>query len=252
LGREEVVEIAKLRRIKPWQEEERYIQALLLYSLSGEPLVFKGGTYLWFFHGLNRFSDDLDFTARGRVGMELIDTAGERLRLFGVENETRLVKEDRHILSFRVSAKGPLFASDKDICHIYVEVSRREETKTESLPIRLDEAHYGIPLVFLRGMALIEVASEKVRAVMTRSAARDLYDLWYVTSRLRVEPDVRLINEKLAFYGMSFNYGRFRERIGAFGRFWGEELKPLVFGILPEFGGVLRDLEETFSKTEGS
>jgi predicted nucleotidyltransferase component of viral defense system len=67
LREEELIRIARMRRVKPWQEERRYIQALILYAVADWPLVLKGGTYLWFFHGLNRFSADLDFTASGPI-----------------------------------------------------------------------------------------------------------------------------------------------------------------------------------------
>ena len=61
LREEELIRIARMRRAKPWQEERRYIQALILYAVADWPLVLKGGTYLWLFHGLNRFSADLGF-----------------------------------------------------------------------------------------------------------------------------------------------------------------------------------------------
>jgi len=48
-------------RLKPWQEDKRYVQALVFYALSGWPIIMNGGTYLWFFHGPNKFYDDLDF-----------------------------------------------------------------------------------------------------------------------------------------------------------------------------------------------
>jgi hypothetical protein len=244
LGEEEIGRLAKLRRVKPWQEERRYLQALVLYSLSEEPIVFKGGTYLWFFHGLNRFSEDLDFTATEEVGRSVLESASNTLRLFGVGNEAKMIKDDRYVLSFRISARGPLFTSEKDLCHVYVEVSRRDRPVLAPLPVKLDEAYYGIPLVFLRGMDLRELVSEKVRAMMTRNAARDLYDLWYVAVRLGVKPDLANINEKLSFYGKSFDLREFRDRVGAVQRFWEGELRPLVFGALPEFGEAVRELEE--------
>ncbi|EFD92374.1 MAG: hypothetical protein BJBARM5_0891 [Candidatus Parvarchaeum acidophilus ARMAN-5] len=50
------------------QLEKSYLQTLLLYELYArfeKSLVFKGGTALKFFYGLNRFSEDLDFTYNG-------------------------------------------------------------------------------------------------------------------------------------------------------------------------------------------
>jgi len=243
LSEEEIGRLAKLRRVRPWQEERRYLQALVLYSLSEEPIVLKGGTYLWFFHGLNRFSEDLDFTATKEVDRSMLEPASNTLRLFGVVNDAGVVKDDRYVLSFRISARGPLFTSEKDLCHIYVEVSRRDRPGPAPVPVKLDEPYYGIPLIFLRGMDLRELVSEKVRAVMTRNTARDLYDLWYVTVRLGVKPDLAGINEKLSFYDKRFDLKEFRDRVGAVQRFWEGELRPLVFGVLPEFGEVVRELE---------
>jgi predicted nucleotidyltransferase component of viral defense system len=53
--------------MRTWQQEKHYLQSLILTIVSDYPLVFKGGTYLWLFHGLNRFSEDLDFTAKGTL-----------------------------------------------------------------------------------------------------------------------------------------------------------------------------------------
>jgi hypothetical protein len=46
--------------------EKDYFQDLLLLAVSRESpgLVFKGGTALFKLHGLDRFSEDLDFTGR--------------------------------------------------------------------------------------------------------------------------------------------------------------------------------------------
>ena len=49
------------------QVESDYLQHILLLLLSrraGNWLVFKGGTALQKAYGLNRFSDDLDFTSK--------------------------------------------------------------------------------------------------------------------------------------------------------------------------------------------
>ncbi len=54
------------------QAESDYLQHILLLFLSrrsGNWLVIKGGTTLQKAHGLNRFSDDLDFTSK-KEGIE--------------------------------------------------------------------------------------------------------------------------------------------------------------------------------------
>ena len=62
---EEIIRFAKVNRLKPHQQEKHYLQTATLagvYTAVADELVFKGGTALFFFYGLDRFSEDLDFT----------------------------------------------------------------------------------------------------------------------------------------------------------------------------------------------
>lgn len=235
LDDKEIASLAKVRRIRPWQEEKRYLQALVLYSLSRSPPVLKGGTYLWFFYGLNRFSEDLDFTATGSVNRQLVDDVSETLLLFGVRNDVRMLKDDRYVLSFRVDARGPHHRSEKDVSHTNVEISRRDRVMLPPLVVRLDEPRYGLPLVFLRGMDLREVVSEKIKALLTRTTARDLYDLWHVMVRLGSELDPKLVRKKMDFYGRKYDQKEFIRRISMMRGSWEKELSPIVLAELPSF-----------------
>ena len=46
LREEELIRIARMRRVKPWQEERRYIQALILYAVADWPLVLRARTHI--------------------------------------------------------------------------------------------------------------------------------------------------------------------------------------------------------------
>ena len=239
LTREEILRLARARRLKPWQEEKRYVQALVLYALSEWPIIMKGGTYLWFFHGLNRFSDDLDFSQMG-VLKEGPEDLSLSLELFGLRNRVKVLKEDKYTLTFRVDAWGPLSTSEKDLCRVRVDVSRREEVLLKSIPVKLDEPHYGIPVVFLRGMDLREVLAEKIRAAAVRGAARDLYDSWFLLRR-GIRLDINLLARKLEFYGIE-DPSELCTRLRVIERSWRSELEPAVFGHLPEFQGVYQEV----------
>jgi len=242
LDRNQIVAIAKTRRLSPWQEEKRYVQALVLYSLSSFPIIAKGGTYLWYSHGLNRFSEDLDYTAEGKLVGDMAQDVSRTLELFGVHNEFKVVKDDRYTFSFRIGAQAPLYRNEKDTCYVYVEVSRREGVLTEAISLTLDEPFYGIPMTYLKGMNLREVLSEKVKAVMVRGSARDLYDMWFLVGKKMVEPDKGLMDKKLAFYGRSFDKTHFQARVERIGKYWDQELKPIVIGALPKFEDVKEDV----------
>ena len=60
--------------------------------------------------------------------------------------------------------------------------------------------------------SLDHIFAEKVRALLVRGMARDLYDLWFLLER-GVKPDIELINSKLALYDKSYSYEEMSERI---------------------------------------
>jgi hypothetical protein len=244
LTKDEIAALAKRRGLAQWQEEKRYVQALILYSLKNAQLIFKGGTYLWFFQGLDRFSDDLDFTQESELEEELPELISSTTRLFGLMCECKLVKDDRYTLSFRVDARGPLYATRNDLCRVYVEVSRREKVEKAPLSVKFDEPLYGLPLVFLKGMDLSEVVAEKIRAIERRRQARDLYDLWFLLKRRDVPFDGKLASHKLSFYNKKFEITDIDAVLERMDENWSKELKPMVMGELPPHGQVRDDIME--------
>jgi len=241
IDKETLQKIAKLYNLRPWQQEKHYMQSLILVALSEHPLLFKGGTYLWFFHGLPRFSEDLDFTCPEDVLSGLPERVSESLRLFGVENTVKREKPMQQAFSFRISAKGPLHTGEIDLCHVYVEISRRETPILPSASFTFAQTQYSLPSKMVAGMALDEVAAEKVRAIMTRDKARDLYDLAYLIQNKGVHFNEEMANAKLAHYEMKFSQKAFEGKLKEKKDFWKSELLPLVFGELPAF----EDAEKT-------
>jgi len=234
IDRETLNSIAKLNNLRPWQQEKHYLQSLILIILSEYPLAFKGGTYLWFFHRLNRFSEDLDFTATEPLSKELPKKVSENLLLFGVENRTKIITDNPTTLSFRLSARGPLNTGSIDLCHTYVEISRREKLIRRPLSLELSFSAYNLPIKIVSGMSLEEVASEKIRAIMTRDKARDVYDLAFLMEK-GIWPALSLVEEKLKYYDLRFSQELFRRKLKAKKKLWKPELAQLVFGPLPTF-----------------
>ncbi len=234
-----LIKLAKLYNLRPWQQEKRYLQSLILAALSEHPLIFKGGTYLYFFHGLDRFSEDLDFTSNGNLPEALAGDVSESLRLYGVKNSARVESDDGSGYSFRIGAEGPLYTSPKETSYVYVEISRRERPLARPLPMRLDNSAYGVPVKMLGGMALEEVAAEKVRAIMSRDKARDLYDLAFLVRGKGVRFDRGMVDAKLKHYGMAFEPGALADRLGTKEALWKPELKPLIFGDLMDYRGAV-------------
>lgn len=218
------------------------MQSLILNILSEFPLVFKGGTYLWFFHGLRRFSEDLDFTVDGEYPLDDIpEKVSHGLELFGVNNNLKVTKAVNS-LSFRISAEGPLNTKLVDRCIVYVDLSSRDRTVEDRLPIKFDFPEYGLPVKRLLGMNLKEVGAEKVRAILTRRKSRDIYDLYYLVSKKKIKFNEELINKKMSYYKDRFSVKSFSERIdGREARYY-KDMKSIVFGSLPEFETVRKEL----------
>lgn len=232
-------EISKLFGMRPWQQEKHYLQSLILSIISDLPIVFKGGTYLWMFHGLNRFSEDLDFTSRGNVREDFPEFVSRSIRLYGYENEVKIIKSNEHGISVRFLIEGPLHKNDKNRCVIYVEISGREKTVLPCIPLKLDFPQYDIPVKNLLGMNLDEVGSEKVRAILTREKARDIFDLYFLIRQKEIKLDTELINKKLAYYGIRFDSNQFIQELKSRGNLYSKTLKPLVFGEVPQFDEVV-------------
>ncbi len=240
IGAKSIREMAKVSGLRPWQQEKHYLQSVLLSSLSDLPLVFKGGTYLWFFHGLNRFSEDLNFTITGNIKKDLPEFVSKSLNLYGFSNKLKNIKNEETGISARFMINGPLNTSQGDSCVIYVEASGRETILLPKIPLKLDFPQYDLPIKNLLGMNLDEVGAEKVRAILTRKKARDIFDLYYLIGRKNIKFDVDLINQKISVNRLIFNKSLFltnlKEREESFAR----EMKQIVLGELPPFEEVFK------------
>lgn len=244
IDKDTLVALARAMGMRPWQQEKHYVQCLVLNAVSDLPIVFKGDACLWMFHDLQRFSEDLDFTSEGSLPATFARQISRDVAFFGVENMVKTMQDSDTSLSLRISAKGPLNTSDKDLCHVYVEISKREPVLKEKTPRSLDMPAYGMPIRVLSCMALDEIAAEKTRAILTRDKARDVYDLWFLITRKRARFDENCVREKLRTYGIEFSAEHFIEALKKKAPRFTRELKPLVFGKLPEFDACLDVLSE--------
>ena len=208
----------------------------------------KGALTLWFTQGLDRFSEDLDFTASEPLSHNIAEKVSRNLELFGVENKIKVITDNETGFSFRISAKGPLNTANIDECIVYVEISKREQILKKMLPVKLDYSPYSLPIKTISGMALEEVGAEKVRAILTRQKARDIYDLYYLITKKEIKFDEDLINSKLQYYKMEFSTDLFLKSVADKQDYYDRELKGLVFGELPKFGEVKKHISDWINK----
>ncbi|MFB6215639.1 MAG: nucleotidyl transferase AbiEii/AbiGii toxin family protein, partial [Candidatus Aenigmatarchaeota archaeon] len=110
--------------------EQDYIQALFLSELykESESLVFKGGTFLKHAYGLDRFSEDMDFTATDMNFVEVLQTSTDNLGDYGVEAELIEYKDTEASFQGKLRYRGPLYSgSDKSIGRVEIEISKRDD-----------------------------------------------------------------------------------------------------------------------------
>jgi predicted nucleotidyltransferase component of viral defense system len=84
-----------------------------------------------------------------------------------------------------------------------------------------------LPTYFLLSLDQEEIVAEKVRAILTRYKARDVYDLHELLAYgTKINHD--LINKKLATYNKTFNMKEFKEKIEEKRKIYDEEMNRLT------------------------
>lgn len=237
LTKQQLQRIAQRHSIGLQAQERDYIQHLFLSVLYGrsQGLLFKGGTALRVLHRSPRYSEDLDFNTT----LDLADTkalfrrAIADLARFGVMAVVRNEWESAVGYSFDLSFQGPLYdGRDRSKGKVRVGTNLRpENVATER---RLVSSEYDDVLPFLLTALTAEhLFAEKVRALLIRGKARDLYDLWFLIEQ-GLDVGLELINEKLALYETTFTVERFQQQVETLKDGWQRDLRPLLAQV-PEF-----------------
>lgn len=238
------------------QVEKDYMQYLALQFIgrtTGSDLVFKGGTCLQKVFGLDRFSEDLDFSLnRGvREGPGLDGLTGH-FEALGYPAVKRPAAGRGGKGSFRILVEGPLFdGGPLSRCSMTVNISTRGDLARDPAVKRLVPPYDEISPMAVHHMEAGEMLAEKVRALVTRDKARDLYDLHFLLQK-GVRPDRKLVDVKLSFYEAWLSRALLKRRVASKRRIWGRELSPLLRSAPPDFGtvsaDVLKGLEALFAR----
>lgn len=253
IRREDLLSIARFKGLTPRLAELDYLQDVALINLSrefGNKLVFKGGTCLYKAYKLNRFSEDLDFTAR--KGFRQRDFFHRLPYFFGLlDLKGKIsVEQFQNNMNARLEILGPLYNGRRETATTLIfNVSLRERI---ILPVQ--RFPYSSLYPELRPFDLFvldknEILAEKVRAIYERNKARDVYDLWYLLERGGLHFDVGLVNKKLHHGKLKFEMGRFLAKLDEKKIGWERDLAGLVAGdqLLP-FAKVKTEIEKGIIK----
>lgn len=175
-----------------------YLQLLFLKDLYAQTqskyIFFKGGTALHLIYKMPRFSEDLDFT----VAMEEKKFLEFIQKLFTAisKNEPLSFKEKKSIAGkrFLLTAESPL------LYKTFVNLDFSFGEKVLQPQRSFIETRF--PVIFtsyIWHLSKEEIFAEKIRAILTRTQGRDLYDLWFLLSQ-GVSLNQDLVREKLKYY----------------------------------------------------
>jgi len=234
LTRTQIQRLAQRHSIGVQAQERDYIQHLLLFSLYSktQSLVFKGETGLRIVYKGNRYSEDLDFNGPANIASikKLWLGVLQDLHDFGVNAEIRYEWQSEVGYSFDVSYQGPLYdGRDRTKGKVRVDISTRQEkvdTQRELITSEYDDIRPFVVTV----ISLEHLLAEKVRALVMRSKARDVYDIWLLTSQ-GVRMDRDLVRKKLALYDVVLSIASLEEALEKAKADWTRDLRPL----LPQF-----------------
>lgn len=252
IKKDELAKIAETKKLSIENTEKDYMLELLLfhiYSEFGDLLILKGGTALYKIYNLNRFSEDLDFTLNRRR-FDLTKFLNKTIRstgLIGIEGKIKEIEKHKNEINVRLYFKGPLYDGSKEsLCFVSLNISSRERVLKEVKKELIIPAYREVPSFDVFSMNESEIMAEKVRAVMTRNKARDVYDLWFLLKR-GVKPEVSLIDKKLKIYKMKFSFEKFVNSIVDKKISWNTDLRGLIVRDLVEFERVKKEIVKVFS-----
>ena len=178
-----------------------YLQFLFLKYFytqkESEKIYFKGGTSLRFLYNSFRFSEDLDFTGL---------LPEKKIKVFINKTLKDLKKEIKGVTfkktnSIANSFSGRIFQENPEFkfpLTIRLDFSFRE--RPFLMEVSYIETIFPIgPFPQVSHLKIEEIMAEKIRAILTRTRGRDIFDLWFMFSQ-KVPLDWNLINKKMALY----------------------------------------------------
>lgn len=182
---------------------KEYVELLALEWITRSPyaakLIFIGGTNLRLIHGIDRFSEDLDFDCKGLTENEFLrmtDELVKYLQLQGLNAELRN-KENARLTAFRSNVHFPELLFDLQL------TGHREER----VLMKIEAQDQGVD--YPREMAVIQrngfsfpvpvppisvLLSMKLCALLTRQKGRDFYDTMFLMQR--TEPDYTFLQHR--------------------------------------------------------
>ena len=249
------------------QLEKDYLVNLMLKAISlnkvSQRLEFKGGTALYLFHGLDRFSEDLDFDYIGKTYeiSNSIDSLIEPVvKDFGLSYRISKSKGNvvirgnaNNVLGVRSEffIEGPLFGKTGKRHKIKLDISTRDDVLMKPEQVTLVSRYNDIGTMLLYKMPLQEMLAEKLCAITERGKARDLYDAYFILKYKSLTYDDATTSKKFEKRDEAFDREILINAIEEISEsLWKEELQYIVASI-PSLNYVKRFLKDAVAPSRG-
>ena len=206
------------------QLELDYYQHFILAKLFEKfnTIYFKGGTCLQKCYGIKRFSEDLDFNYENIEMNDIIKFIEEVF-----ETKINDLNKTPFGTSFSIKFEGILFnGSLNSKCKISFDF-RENDIYNKPMKKIIRPIYADLPQYFLLSLDEKEILAEKIRAIITRYKARDVYDINELLLN-GIKIDWKLVNQKLKTYNKSFNEDEFEKKIEEKRKIFNEEMKKLT------------------------
>jgi predicted nucleotidyltransferase component of viral defense system len=242
ISKEELVDLKQKRKTSLYYLEKEYLQYIFLHAISryGDSIIFKGGTCLRLCYGLERASEDLDFSTSLSVTKvrEIINSCLKDFSLLGIEYFPLVEKEFEGNIRFEIKFKGPLYAGNLNSANSLKIDFNKNKTFFKTARV-ISSVFSDIPTFTIVALAEKEILAEKIRAIANRKQARDLYDLWILLKK-GVEIDRVLIEKKLKEERVDIKKINLLSKES-----YESDLKNLL-NYVPDYGQIKKDVLELF------
>lgn len=236
ITRRALEEFARQQKLSLGNAEKDYLLDLVLRSISqrhSPDLIFKGGTCLYKFHHLPRFSEDLDFSAMKMIDVHafvkdiIVDLEKE-----GVFTKEHSRKEPYSSVLITLRIKGPLLTEiPMSSASVGIDINFKSEVVLPAEQRTYESTYPTIGEISIRSMHPKEIFAEKIRALLTRLKARDLFDIYFLMQQ-DIWASKGLIQTKMDYYQEVFSLSKIFERINVFEPIWNKEIRGLTKEIL--------------------
>ncbi|MFH1899676.1 MAG: nucleotidyl transferase AbiEii/AbiGii toxin family protein [Patescibacteria group bacterium] len=239
ITQEQINNLSKKWQIDQFSVLREYIQILFLSyfyeNKLAENIYFKGGTALRLLFNSFRFSEDLDFTAPvSQEDLEkMLEKTIDKLKAEIKEISVNPLEKKGQGLSSKLKYK-PAYLSIP--LTVKLDFSQREESldsQTSVIKTLFPVLVYPV----INHYSLKEIMAEKIRAIITRTQGRDLFDLWFLLSK-EIEIDWQMVDKKMEYYNGKTNKQEVVKKITKWNQ---DELKQDLNKFLPRPQRIIID-----------